>query len=447
MKARSKLLLCGASAATVVMSVALLARPATSSAAAPVHHATTVPTSASTDDAAAIQLAQDEGLSYDDALARIQLQSKIVELDQDLRDYDADFGGLWIDQAHGGQVVVQTVATSSDSVADSYAQQLNLTSLVVQRSASFTGKELQSTYDAVLSEVPSRRTANSPIDVDLDIKNNRVNIDAIGTATASLTTSQRQWVGSLSAHGKPVKLGTHESVQTTSGCDYSYCNAPIRGGVALLQGSQFPPNGYCTEGFNVRSTSDLKDYVTTAGHCGQEYGGTWWEHQYSDNTNHAVGPTWHAVYSGQADALVSVNYPSGWQLPNANVIVDASDNPSWPTTFNDMYAISSTAYPAVGQYLCRTGATSGTACGQVTSVSTGAGPISGQIEVHASVCGGDSGGPVYVGHAAYGVQGAGSDSNGSHSGLNGLNQPCYSNFYATRISQVLSTLNVDLDLS
>ncbi|MGX7681476.1 S1 family peptidase [Jatrophihabitans sp. DSM 45814] len=398
-------------------------------------------------DAAARQLSQDEGISFASALSRVRLQPAISQLNQDLTKNDPDFGGLWIDQAHGGAVVAQTVAHTGDAHIASYAKKYHLTPIVAQRSVRFSLSQLQKTYSDAQTEVATSPKNGASLAADVDIVQNRVEIGTVGGNSKSMTAAQTSWYNGAANRGEPVHRRDTEPGGLTSGCVFPFCNPPSRGGVFLNEGARWG-SGYCSTGFNATSFVDGKHYLITAGHCGSEYGGPWTEQLLSDGAFHVVGNTHKAVRGASDDeASIAVNNPAGWHLPSGYVVVNDASSPGYPTTYNDLYSIKTTAFPAIGTYLCRTGATSGTACGPVTSLNAGTAGLNGMIKVHARACQGDSGGPVYVGHAAYGIEVAGSGPAGTMRGPNGGVEQCYSDFYAVNIGRVQAALNMWLDYS
>jgi hypothetical protein len=94
--------------------------------------------------------------------------------------------------------------------------------------------------------------------------------------------------------------------------------------------------------------------------------------------------------------------------PIPALIVKASAN----TTYDPNYTIHATAFSSVGQMICRTGQTTGTECGEVTALGANfTGSLNGtSYTTHnlgeVDVCGaqgGDSGGPFYKVHRAFGM--------------------------------------------
>ena len=96
-------------------------------------------------------------------------------------------------------------------------------------------------------------------------------------------------------------------------------------------------------------------YQFTAGHCAVEAGyiflGTWGT-EFPDGTLHAIGTVHNYVLNSSGDeAILNINNPTGWDLPQGWVYVMPGSN----TTLNEEYPISSSQYSTVGARVCETG--------------------------------------------------------------------------------------------
>lgn len=202
------------------------------------------------------------------------------------------------------------------------------------------------------------------------------------------------------------------------------CDKPLRGGPAINRGTAL-----CSAGFITRSRSDNKPYLLTAGHCGS---GTWSTHFY-DGSSHVIGNTWGRPRDdAEGDyQIITINKPGadGWAI-RAWVYVNSSlGHPGVPgTTYDPDYHISNDSGSRVTDRVCKTGGQGLTDCGTVTrlNVTTPWG-LRHTAETNYCAVGGDSGGPVYVGHVARGIHIGGVEGCGVHyfqgvqSAENGLN--------------------------
>lgn len=198
------------------------------------------------------------------------------------------------------------------------------------------------------------------------------------------------------------------------------------------------------------SNSDFKPYLATAGHC--MYGGTWYEQFSSDLSFHPVGPS-HSASFGDASTdvrILTVNNPAGWRELNNYVVVYEQSTGGYPTSYNTAYTITAQGSPTVTDiYICHSGATSGTHCGRITNdramITYDGQLIQDLFQVQGTSCTGDSGGPAYVNHTAYGIEVAYSgltSHNYTITGANGVNQTCNPDYwYVTKIGDFSAVLN------
>jgi Trypsin len=111
------------------------------------------------------------------------------------------------------------------------------------------------------------------------------------------------------------------------------------------------------------------------------------------------------------------------------------------TNYNPSYKITATSFSSMGQVLCRTGATTATECGEVSDLGADesmAWPDGTTHTYHQmgniNVCGakgGDSGGPYYKKHRAFGI----------HSGHN----DCYEIYQGVRQAEADWNVKVVLE--
>jgi hypothetical protein len=212
------------------------------------------------------------------------------------------------------------------------------------------------------------------------------------------------------------------SFAVTTSCTFPYCDPPLRAGVRLNSSDS------CSSGFLARSRSDNVLYVVTAGHCeyvvGLYYGvwgGNWTTRQPRNGaTNHIVGPVHSWTYSASGDSgIIRVVNPTGWNA-RAWAYVHASTPQVQPpppllpiggTTYQPEYPILADANAMQGQRVCRSGGSSLTECGYVSSTSSWHSDSALGVTVYGllrvsgfcHMTGGDSGGPVYSSNTAWGI--------------------------------------------
>ena len=173
------------------------------------------------------------------------------------------------------------------------------------------------------------------------------------------------------------------------------CGPVMRGGLELT-GTTL---GICSSGVEARLNQTGEFGVITAGHC---YGS-------GEIVTHGgvpLGPTLPRIFSGEVDAaFVTHSLGAPTFLPSNWVYYSNADR-EHPVT-----AVQPIATEAVGQSVCRTGRTTGPACGSIIAV--GATVVIGSVTLRnqriANTCAlpGDSGGPFLSGGTFRGIASAG----------------------------------------
>jgi len=220
------------------------------------------------------------------------------------------------------------------------------------------------------------------------------------------------------AEHNPWLVVVRDSQETLAhaACDVTKCDPPLRAGIAT--------KGYtatvdrCTSGFLANSTVDGKLYMLNAAHCSNGVTSEFvWSMRFSNSEVHRIGKRWNGVYSGDVDAqIIDVENPYGWNAqPYFYFSSGYTVNPT--AQVNGRFSNSSFY---VGMPLCKTGAISGTTCGNVIQldavISDGAGhSVNNQVVTDGCAQPGDSGGPVYRYDSINGYRTAAGVLTGSHS--------------------------------
>lgn len=190
-----------------------------------------------------------------------------------------------------------------------------------------------------------------------------------------------------------------------------WCDPPLRGSVWMHPPDDSAP---CSAGFNVKSRSDGKPYVLTAGHCdgGQVDS---WRTRFADGDAHEIGPFHNSEWSQETDAgIMTVNNPSGWDFGEPWITVNPNEG-GWSA--DDTYEISKVAEwgdLADGDRVCVTGGNfPATTCGDVYDNCVEGKWTDCLIELKPDtkhgdsdlICTktGDSGGPYFAWGVAYGI--------------------------------------------
>jgi streptogrisin C len=335
-------------------------------------------------------LMSDWGVSESEAELRLRRQDAIGRLGGALaRHYPKEYGGLWIDHANGGAV---TVAVTEPGIAPAMARRFGVDELVTEVVVERSLADLEA-IGASVARQSDRVFKNADVlpTTVIDVKRNAVSVRFPHSRTGRAPGSGfARWLRRSYGSGVIVTRG-HESLRDDA-CTGTRCDPPIRGGIRI-RGSQA-----CSTGFVV-TTSAGRPAVTTAGHCPPNASGL-----YMHRTR-VIGSTLASQDSGDVDARsVSIDDTTYWKPANWVLHQGFGDFPR-----DESLAITSRAVKSeivLGQYLCRTGARSGTKCGEVTVLTSGPRKNNtGLVGVAVCAGGGDSGGPYYdyTANKAYGT--------------------------------------------
>jgi streptogrisin C len=332
-------------------------------------------------------LSRTYGVGAGEAMRRLELQRTAAGLQEVLaRDFPDTYAGSWIDQRHGGVLMIASTRPAVlDAPLSAIADRAHIQVVPARRSR----RELESIAAGITARL-HLPVAQAPV---IDDEHNQV----VLYNDAALRDD-------LSAGPAGLAVVRPDDGRLTKSCTLQNCPPPMRGGLKLYIFSSLAsrPNWiwYCTNGFNVHGT-DGRQYTVTAGHCFEGEG------NYADDDSHWVGYYQSSTLAGffddyPADGMIApylvtggVNYSRYW-LDNqpTNRVWDSRRGAPVPVTGSESYAQIGT-----GWVLCSTGAGSlDTRCGAVTGKDGG---------VVTDICtkGGDSGGPLFseIDNRAYGV--------------------------------------------
>jgi len=354
-------------------------------------------------DPAAVALADEWHVPVEEAQARIDRQEPAEELaERAQRAFGDRHAGVWIDQANRGAITVGFAGTVDRDTLETLAKEHGLTGHVTGVPVSRGLPALQRIVDTLSADLAAANE-RTPVPLTLGVRTdlNRVEV----TTPSSPTAEQVRFVERARAEfGDAVTLSGSDAVPETTACAFPYCDQPLRGGLAIHGG------GYtCSGGFTAKSKVDSELYLLTAGHCAAVAPNSTWSTKFANNSVHNIGKPWNWKFGAAGDmAILSINNEPGWN-PQPWVYVTAS-NGGYPTVTNSAYTIKKTGLSGglIGTYLCKTGQTSGTSCGKLQAVGvtvtySGGPTVHGLGKAAIKVCKGDSGGPVYVKHVAYGL--------------------------------------------
>lgn len=339
--------------------------------AAPVS-AQSLGSAAEREDAAAY--AADHGVTLEEALRRLDLQETIGDLDAQLtKEEISHFGGLSIEHQPEFQVTLRSTDPKFHGRLDELEQRTGLVGLL---RIEIVDRSLQDLRDEQASAVAASRQLRVPADLDIDIRNNRVEL---------YVTDRTEFNAALSAAESSLSSRVVVREVETLAVD----EADIYGGLPLSS---------CTTGYGIQHRQSFLLGIVTSGHCNsQSYSGT--------NL-----PLQQSLYTGPYD--VQWHRPASYSVKN--LIKTGS------SSTRSITGTRSRSSQSVGNFVAKHGKTTGYTYGYITSKDYLPSWMSGATATYIRVSrsgadlssGGDSGGPWYSGNTAYGVHkcGLGNDS-------------------------------------
>jgi streptogrisin C len=310
--------------------------------------------------------AADNGVTLDEAVNRLNLQSEIGRLEGLLTEQEPSFAGLWIEHKPQYKLVVRFQDPTAEGRLRARIAGTPLENIAREtRTAPLSLGQLKQRRTAALQRV---RELGIPADIDINIKDNRVEI----------YSDRAQSLRSLIANGR-TRLPERVQILAVEGLAQP---AVLRGG----DGDQ----GYCTGGFIVRSTDGTNLGISTAGHCGNV--------QY---------------FQGQPLPMVAeIFYDAGdVQWHSACGYTDVTNEFNSGLGYRACTGTRTRSQQSIGTYVCKFGNATGRTCGYIQSKSYNPSYIPGNGEdsyIRVNGYGatlsapGDSGAPWFVDNLAYG---------------------------------------------
>jgi hypothetical protein len=323
-------------------------------------------------------LVRDWGVSQAEAATRIGRQDAIAAMEDQLAtSFPGSFAGLWVDQADGGKI---KVATTVPGITSGVAGENGLApDLVVEMPAAHNLEELQSIAEDLANRfgaVPADRQPDSGVDVEANTVSITIH-DPNDPDVAQILDGIRSDYGSVittSVDSTPVRL---------IDCARHKCLPPdrFRAGLEIVSGV----GRFCTSGFTATDATG-NNYVLTAGHCA---GATWY------HSGRVLGDLVLSVEGSRGDVeAIRVRSTPDWN-PAALIYRLATDKG---------LTISSIAHRiSKNTYLCNVGPNAGNHCGMVLYANRTFRGTRGLVETASCAAPGDSGGPVWRDHTAYGT--------------------------------------------
>jgi len=310
--------------------------------------------------------------------------------------------GVFLSQDSNFDVDVAVVKAAPPEVVSAITKALPAGVLarpvVVERSRS----DLRAIQARVMAE--SARLAGGPVRISavgIDAARGVVSVLVDGDADAGRAKLVGQFGDAVD-----VRAGSF----TPTGCTSTSNCTPLRGGLEML--NPLHPGYYqCSTGFNARPTAASSTrYILTAGHCWQDSTDSSFQHAGSSFGTATFDTFQNTTAPHYSDALLITRGTFGAGTP-MNTIYIPNDVSAYTITGLVPYANQD-----VDDLVCNVGVhATGARCGQITNVEYNVDIQPGGrwgstiwfvfalIEAKFAAQPGDSGGPVYVVHQAYGT--------------------------------------------
>lgn len=322
----------------------------------------------------------------EEALRRLKLQRDIGKLDARIARGEPDtFAGLWIQHKPDYGVVVN-MAGNLDAVAR-YTAGTPVANITETHRVEKSLKQLEREQAEATTAL---RDLDVPLESEINVRKNQVEVYVLDETKVESLAGARSAVGAVL-----------DSVNVTEVNGFSQDMANAYAGNKM---------NACTAGYSVFDGNGRYG-ITTAGHCSDS--------QFYDGVDPAVyleiaGEWWRGAFD------VQWHYP---KYPNSGLLFKPWARDNQPTSqgtryYREMYAVVNRPEQAIGTFVCKHGYNTGYTCGEISSKTfnpyTSTVYISKENNsptfVHVNKVGpyivtkgGDSGGPVYDGHAALGL--------------------------------------------
>ena len=334
--------------------------------------------------------AKDQNVSLDEAVRRLELQDDIGKLSAKLENNEPNtFGGLWIQHKPEFKVVVNMTG-SGEEVAE-YARGTSFAELVEVRQVAKTLKQLEAEQQQADSAV---RALGQLSESDINVFENRTELYT------------------LDAVKLDAALDARSSVQVPNGVDVIEVPSLSSEEVNAYAGNAI---SRCTAGYTVIDGNGLRG-ITTAGHCnpGRTPTGTSNTPQYYGSTLIRMAGEW---YSGVRD----LQWHAASSLTFQPWARDNQPTSQGTAYYREMYDVENRPDQPLNALVCKYGQASGFTCGYIESKVYRPPNPTNATATYVKVTGnganlsdgGDSGGPWYVGHQAYGIHSGGWSSGAS----------------------------------
>lgn len=410
--------------------------------------------------------ARERNIPTEKAREIIGWQERAGDLDDRLNKVlpTSDYGGIWINRSTGriniGLVEDTNTMTLTKQKISSELEKLYLAEgadIVPVTYSQATLTETTETIHRLHQELVS--DDKWPIQMGLKIDRNKVQVD-IPEDSSRLLSGHRKVMSIIEEKYKnQVFYETYSKPPELEGCNWWFCDSPLRGGVGIKGNLYMSGNEIaCTAGPILRDQDSGYKFLLTAGHCLDA--GTSWSSETSNYSDRSIGTVFNSLYNNQNPIDAMIVRTSGTEFSSVSGAIFKRGGEEWsvlsgyndaPPSNNEFYDMTTHSTSVVGQRICISPAITGGypneprggSCGEVeqTSVYWSADGVTTLVH-RAGYCsrGGDSGSPIF---------GGSNNVKGVHRGANDGPSVCSHSKYYTPIGTILigfANENIDLEV-
>jgi hypothetical protein len=362
------------------------------------------PASAATDwvgstySATARAFASEYGLGPGEAARRLDLQPVIGSLQQRAREaFPYTFAGMWVAPDLAGSIQLSFTAGAASALS-LLETEFPLLHLEGHDGAARNERELDELLATAVAE--RENVANAlgiaALDIAVDVPGNGLHFRFDGVTDERVAYLADRYDAPVVAQPGPSQP---DACASRADCD------PMRGGLRITTPIDATTIGICSTAFNVIHfdfAGIQREGVVTAAHCGGSYS-QWFHGQTALGDDRLLGYMIDRQFFDRLDAGL-IDYDANQLVAPSRLVYES------PSFSPAMTSVESYGAAFVGEYVCRTGQTTATRCGNVTHTNVSPSYVhNGRNFVAADYCseGGDSGGSVYSGNMAIGVHSGG----------------------------------------
>lgn len=371
---------------------------------------------------------QDLGVSSATAKQRLEAERGGGDVVQGLEDeLGNQYAGVWFDNQAGEFVVPVLSEADRGAVSTGPATSKIRRSGYRTATAQYSWAELEAAQERLDNQLDGF-LQKGLVRTSLDPRTNAVVIDVAKDLSGKKRAELARLTRSLGVRVQ-LREDDHERFRARpTSCESltRYCSDPLRGGQEIGVNGV----GWCSAGFRARGNTNGKMYVITAAHCFPELSNHWmsWD---ENRQRHEIGevrgssfPSGGSTAEGDWGMIEATG--SWWDTHPWGAGPWPAEVAYWgkgywdETVIQEDYPINGEANSYVGEYVCHSGASSGTSCDVVTGLNetisyegftvkhltrVGGPNTNGE---HCNIVG-DSGGPWFASNMAVGINDAGED--------------------------------------